>query len=356
MLEWQQELKDPKEFLETFRVELFPDEVYVFTSKGEVKAFLQEATPIDFAYSIHSHVGNHYVGARANGRMVPLSYHLKNGDTIEIITSNHQRPSKDWLKIVKTPHARTKIRQWLRLDQRDDIIQAGRGVCEREFKRYNLNFAKLSKSGAISKLAEELGFHEVSDLLTAIGYGKIAVSHVIQKCIPPEKFEKQRLLIEEKQRVKKPKGIDALSHVVQVRGLDNVLIHFARCCNPIPGDKITGYITKGRGVTVHVENCPRLLEFDQERRIEVSWTPNREFTRPIKIKIMSQDKQGLLAEISGAITKLNCNIRGAKIATTQDRRGVSVFEVEVKDLPHIENIIHAIRKIKGVIAVGRVKI
>lgn len=356
MLEWQQDLKDPSEFLETVRIDLFPDEVYVFTPKGEVKAFPQEATPIDLAYSVHSDVGHHCVGARANGRMVPLNYHLKNGDTIDIITSVHQKPSKDWLKIVKTSRARTKIRQWLRLEQRNDNIQAGRGMCEREFKRYNLNFTKLYKAGEISKLAEEFSFHDIPDFFAAIGYGKVSVSQLIQKFISPEKFEKQRSLIQEKQKEKRKKKSDTPSSGIQVRGLDHVLINFARCCNPIPGEKIMGYITKGRGVTIHVDGCPRLSEFDSERKIEVNWTVNQELTRPVKIKILSHDKPGLLAEISGAIAKLNCNIKGANVATTQDHRGISIFEVEVKDLSQIENIIRTVQKIKGVITVSRLKI
>ncbi|MBW1679781.1 MAG: bifunctional (p)ppGpp synthetase/guanosine-3',5'-bis(diphosphate) 3'-pyrophosphohydrolase, partial [Deltaproteobacteria bacterium] len=256
MLEWQQELRDPGEFLETFRIDLFPDEVYVFTPRGEVKAFPQGATPIDFAYSIHTDVGHQCVGARANSRMVPLNYQLRNGDTIEIITSNQQKPSKDWLKIVS--RARTKIRQWIRLEQRDDNILAGRESCEREFKKHNLNFTRLYKSGKISKVTEEFGFHDVQDLLAAIGPGKISISQIIQKFIPPEKLEKQPKSIQEKQKAEKRLKSNDYSRGIQVKGIDNILINFARCCNPLPGDKIVGYITKGRGVTIHIDGCPRL--------------------------------------------------------------------------------------------------
>jgi len=355
MLEWQQELRDPREFLETFRIDLYPDAVYVFTPKGEVKSFPQGATPIDFAYSVHSDVGHQCVGARANGRMVPLHYHLRNGDTIEIITSKNQKPSKDWLKTVKTSRARTKIRQWMRLDQRNDNIQSGREACEREFKRYNLNFAKLYKSGKISQITEEFGVHSVQDLLTSVGYGKISVSQIVQKFVPPEKLDSKLPLIQKKQAPERKPKSKAYPSGITVRGLDHILINFAKCCNPLPGDHIVGYITKGRGITVHSGGCPRLLDTDQEKRIEVSWNPDEVLTRPAKIKVLCHDKPGLLSELTGAIARLKSNIKGARVMTTTDNRGVSIFEVEVKDFSHLENIIRAIRKIKGVIEVNRVK-
>ncbi len=208
MLEWQQDLRDPKEFLEMFRIDLYPDEVYVFTPRGEVKAFPRGATPIDFAYSIHTDVGHQCVGARANGRMVPLDYRLRNGDTIEIITSKNQRPSKDWLEIVKTSRARTKIRQWIRLEQKNYDFIAGKEACEREFKKHNLNFNKLHKSGKITQVSEELGFHNVQDLIAAIGHGKVSVNKVVQRLIPPEKLESGLKHIQ-----KKPKTRKKLKHI-----------------------------------------------------------------------------------------------------------------------------------------------
>jgi len=353
MLEWQQELKDPREFLEVFRIDLFPQEVYVFTPRGEVKSFPKGATPIDFAYSIHTNVGHQCVGARANGRMVPLTYELKNGDTIEIITSKTQKPSKDWLKIVKTSRARTKIRQWIRSSQREDDIQTGRETCEREFKRHNLNFSHLLKSGKIGKAAEEFGFNNVSELFIAIAQGKIQVSSVIQKLIPPEEIEKKYKPFPEKNE-KKAKPTD-YSSVVQVKGLDQIWVNFAKCCNPLPDDKIVGYITKGKGVTIHLSDCPRLLETNPQRRIEVNWNSNQELTGIAKIKVFSADKPGLLAEISGTITKLKSNIKGAKVITTGSHQGVSTFELEVKNLSHLESIMQNIKKIKGVIEVERIK-
>ena len=350
MLEWQQELKDPREFLETFRIDLFPQEVYVFTPHGDVRSFPKGATPIDFAYAIHTNVGHQCIGARANGRMVPLAYEMKNGDTIEIITSKNQKPGKDWIKIVKTPHARTKIRQWIRLTEREDDIQTGREACEREFKRYHLNFTHLLKSGKIGKVMEEIGFTNVQDLLIAIGLGKIQSSTVIQKLMPPGELEKKQKILSKKAESKPTDSTGG----VHVKGIDHVWVNFAKCCSPLPGDKIIGYITKGRGVTIHLDGCPRLLETSKERRVEVDWNRSKELRRSVKIKVISKDKPGLLSELSGTITKLKSNIRKATVITTGAQQGVSTFELEVKDLSHLEGIINHIKKIKGVIEVSRI--
>lgn len=357
MLEWQQELRDPREFLETFRTDLFPDEVYVFTPKGEVKAFPQGATPIDFAYGIHTTIGHQCIGARANGRMVPLTYQLKNGDTLEIVTSKTQRPSKDWLSIAKTPRAKTKIRQWLRSEQRiDSIIQAGRDSCEREFKRHNLNFTRLCKAGKVAKVLDMFGVGTLQELLSGVGQGKISVTQLAQKFIAQAK-EGATLGIEREARpeVRKKKPADD-SNAVQVKGLSQILVSFAKCCNPLPGDNIVGYITKGRGVSVHAKACPRLLETDQERRVEVTWNMAHEVSRIVKIKVVSHDQPGLLAEMSAAISKEKSNIRRATVVTTEDHQGISIFEVEVKSVDHIETILKALKEIKGVYEAHRIKI
>ncbi|MBN2468559.1 MAG: bifunctional (p)ppGpp synthetase/guanosine-3',5'-bis(diphosphate) 3'-pyrophosphohydrolase [Deltaproteobacteria bacterium] len=354
ILEWQQDLKDPREFMETFRTDLFPEEVYVFTPKGEVKAFPRGATPIDFAYSIHTDVGNRCVGARVNSRMVPIDYEFSNGDTIEIITANHQRPRKDWLKIVKTSRSRTKIRQWLRLEERNINIQQGKDACQRAFKKYNLNFMKVFKSGEFAKVAESLGFHESQDLLASIGYGKVSVNQLFLKLVPQEKLKQHDLKNKLQSTVKKT-ATKAPTRQIRVKGLDDIWTNFAKCCNPLPGDSITGYITKGKGVSIHVAGCPRLLDTDPERQVPAEWTTDTDSTYPIKIKVISEDKPGLLAEITGAISRQDSNIRGATISTKQHQRGVSVFEVEVKNVTHMENIIRAIQNIKGITRVLRVR-
>ena len=356
MLEWQQDLKDPAEFLETFRINLYPDEVYVFTPRGDVKAFPQGATPIDFAYGIHTDVGNKCSGARANGRMVPLTYQLRNGDTIEIITSHHQKPRKDWLKTVKTSRAKTKIRQYFRMEQRQEDIEAGREACQKELRKYGVDFARLLKSGEFDKLAKEYSFQDVQDLLAAVGYGHITVNQIVLKFVPVEKLEKQQRPLPHRQHQKK-EGIGRTSSSgVQVKGLDNVLVNFAKCCNPLPGEDILGYITKGRGVTVHSMECARLLETDPERRVEVAWKSSDDVTRPAKIKVVCQDRPGLLAKVSGAISRQHANIRGAHIAPSDRHRSVSIFEVEVTNAEHLENIIRALSKIKGVSEVSRLRI
>lgn len=355
MLEWQQDLKDPAEFLEAFRINLYPDEVYVFTPRGDVKAFPQGATPIDFAYSIHTDVGHKCAGARANGRMVPLNYQLRNGDTIEIITSHHQKPRNDWLNIIKTSRARTKIRQSIRLEQRNERINSGREACQRELKKYGVDLAKLLKASEIDALAGELGFQDVQDLFAAIGYGQVSVNQIIQKFVPPEKLEKYSKRTFKRQLKKERKG-DTSSSGVQVKGLDDVLINFAKCCNPLPGDYIVGYITKGRGVTVHGEACARLLETDPERRVEVNWKTSAVLTRPVRIKVLCHDRPGLLAKVSGAISRQHANIRGAHVSPAERQRSISIFEVEVANAGHLEDIIRALQKIKGVAEVSRVRV
>ncbi len=356
MLEWQQDLKDPAEFLETFRIDLYADEVYVFTPRGDVKALPQGATPLDFAYSIHTDVGNKCTGARANGRMVSLNYQLRNGDTIEIITSNRQKPRKDWLTIVKTSRARTKIRQYIRSEQRNENIEAGKDLCQRELKKLGVDFTRLLKTDEIESAAKELGFHDPQDLFAAVGYGHVSINQILQRFVPPEKLEKHQRRLQKRQRLRKEKKVDTTSNLVQVRGLDNVLVNFAKCCSPLPGDGIVGYITKGRGVTVHSEACARLQEHDPERKVEVDWSPHDQVTRPVKIKVLCQDRPGLLAKVSGAISRQNANIRGAQVATNQRQRSVSIFEVEVNNATHLENIIRALENIKGVTEVSRMRV
>jgi GTP pyrophosphokinase len=243
----------------------------------------------------------------------------------------------------------------MRLEQRNDNIHSGRETCEREFKRYNLNFTKLHKSGKIGQVAEEFGVHSVQELLASVGFGKISVSQIVQKLVPPEKLESKLRLLQKKQKTEKKPKSKTYPSGIKVKGLDHILVNFAKCCNPLPGDKIVGYITKGRGVTVHAGGCPRLSDTDKEKHVEVSWNLDQELTRPVKVKVLCHDKPGLLSELAGAIARLKSNIKGAQVATTKDNRAVSIFEVEVKNFSHLEDIIRTIRKIKGVIEVHRVR-
>ena len=353
LLEWQQDLRDPREFLETVKIDLFPDEVYVFTPKGDVKQFPIGSTPVDFAYSIHTQVGQQCVGAKVNGKIVPLRYQLKNGDIIEIVTAPGHQPSKDWLKFVKTSRARTKIRQWIKAEARERSVDLGKEMCEREFKKYHLDFGKLLKSEDMKKIATDLSFQSIEDLMAEVGYGNISSTQIIGKLIPPEKLEKEK---KEESRLKRlaqklrrePSGI-------QVRGIQDMMVRFAKCCNPLPGDAITGYITRGRGVTVHTTDCPNILGSDPQRVIAVSWNLQEKAIHTVRARVTCNDRKGLLAEISSALASSEVNIVRADIATTEDKKAICNFELEVHDLKHLQNAFRALTKLKSVLKVERLR-
>lgn len=357
LLEWQQDLKDNREFIESVKVDLFPNEVYIFTPKGEVKQFPIGSTPIDFAYSIHSNVGNHCVGAKVNSKIVPLRYELRSGDTIEILTSPNQKPSKDWLKLVKTSRAKAKIRQWFTVEERAKSITLGKEILEKELQKYDLQQAKLIKSGDLAKVANEFSYQGVEDLIAAVGYGKVTANQIIGKILPQEKLEQQKEELEEgrfKHLIQKitraPK--DALL----IKGIDNVMVRYAGCCNPVPGDKVVGFITRGRGVTIHTADCQNVLDDDPHRKVEVEWDSTKEYSYPVRIRIYSEDKKGLLAEISKSISSNEANIKNAMVDTTEDKSAVSTFEVEIRDLNHLNKVIRALGKIKGVHQVERMRV
>ncbi len=355
LLEWQQELQDSREFMDSVKVELFPEEVYVFTPKGDVKSFPKGSTPIDFAYSVHSDVGHRCVGAKVNGRLVPLKHELKNGDIVEVITSPHQTPSKDWLKIVRSSRARNRIRVWIKTEERKRSITLGREICEKELRRYSLNFAKLSKSGDIKHAAAEFGLNSEEDLMAAIGYGKHSAAQLAGKLSPGGKIdpntEKPQSRVEK--IINKIKGKP--SSAIQIGGVDDVMVRFGKCCNPLPGDEIVGFITRGRGVTVHSFDCPLALGSDPERRVEIVWSRDKKSALPVKIRVACHDQKGILANISQAITNCEANIISAHIQSTVDRMGVNIFEVEVNDLDHLRKVMNAIMKTAGVTQVERLR-
>ncbi|MBI4620186.1 MAG: bifunctional (p)ppGpp synthetase/guanosine-3',5'-bis(diphosphate) 3'-pyrophosphohydrolase [Desulfobacterales bacterium] len=354
LLEWQQDMKDPGEFLESVRVDLFPEEVYVFTPKGEVKEFPRGATPLDFAYSIHTDVGHKCSGAKVNGKIVPLKYELKNGDTLEIITSSNQHPSIDWLKIVKTSRAKAKIRHWVKTNQREQSISLGLEICEKEFKKYKLNFSKHTKTGELKVIAEEFGLHDVDDLLAEVGYGKLSVKQIIHRIIPKERLDTEFTEEAILQKVAKKAGKKD-GGGVKIRGVEDIMVRFGKCCNPLPGDDIIGYITRGRGVTVHLSNCPTILHNVSERTIDVEWDIEDKSMHLVRIRVVCVDKKGLLAAMSSSIALSEANIINAQIHTTQEKKAVSIFEVEVSDLKHLQNIINSMQNIKGVINVERLR-
>jgi len=355
LLEWQQDLQDSKEFMDSVKVELFTEEVYVFTPKGDVKGYPKGSTPIDFAYSVHTDIGHRCVGAKVNGKLVPLKYELKNGDIVEVITSPHHTPSKDWLKIVKSSRARNKIRAWIKVEERKRSIVLGREICEKDFRRYSLNLQKIQKSGEFKKIAAEFGYAADEDLLAAVGYGKISSNQIVAKLLPEEKLKERAEYKESRLEsvINKLKGKS--SSAVEIGGLDDVLVRFGKCCNPVPGDEIIGFITRGKGVTVHTSDCQFAQESDPERRVDVAWSRGKTSVLPVKIRVLCHDVKGILATITLAITNCEANIASAQIQSTIDQRGENIFEVNVTDLSHLQKVMNSLMKIKGVIKVERIK-
>jgi GTP pyrophosphokinase len=352
LIENQENFSNPGEFLENVRIDLFPDEVYVFTPRGEVKSLPKGATPLDFAYLIHTEVGNQCVGAKVNGRMAPLQYELKTGDVVEIVTSKSAHPSKDWLKFVKTVKARSKIRQWIKIQEKDRSLTLGREMCEKAFRKDRLNFNTLSKSEEMQKVVEDFGFKTADDLIANVGYGKITPLQLVRKFeAKPDSDESQKSIFNKligRVRKRKPKG------GVVVKGVDDILIRFGKCCQPVPGDPIIGYITRGYGVTVHRTSCVNALKLNPERQIDVEWNQEIVETYPVKIMIRSYDRVGLLADVVGNISKNNANIISAKTETRQDKMVVSFFTIDVEDTEHLNRILAAIKKVKHVFAAQRI--
>jgi GTP pyrophosphokinase len=353
LLESQKEMNDPKEFLDTVRLDLFPDEVYVFTPKGDVKALPDGSSPIDFAYSVHTDVGHHCVGAKVNGKLVPLRYTLRQGDIVEVITSPSQHPSRDWLKIVKSTRSRSKINQWLKVEERTRSLALGRELFEREAKKYRLSPAALLGSDEMKRLLTELGFPSADDLLASVGYGKTSVQQVLGK-LAPAVVREPEVAPEAKKLPKRSEG------AVRLRGVDDLLVRFAKCCSPVPGDGIVGFITRGRGLTVHARDCLTVAKnvLDKERLVAVEWEEDEPGStkRPVRIAVyIGRDRPGLLAEITGAISLRHGNITKAEVTVTEDRRGLNHFVVEVNDLRQLQEIMQAIREVKDVINVERVR-
>jgi GTP diphosphokinase / guanosine-3',5'-bis(diphosphate) 3'-diphosphatase len=357
LIETQNDTKDPREFLDSVRVDLFPDEVYVFTPKGDVKALPDGATPIDFAFAVHTKVGEHCVGAKVNGKLVPLRTALRQGDIVEIVTSPNQHPSRDWLKFVKSTRARTKINQWLKIEERARSIELGRELFDREAKKYRLNPAALLTGEEMQRAASDLGYPTADDVLAAIGYGKASVHQLLNKLAPGA-----TLTTVERPRAPSTGTQPKTDQGVRIRGVEDLLVRFAKCCNPLPGDQIVGFITRGRGLTVHARDCLTVAKsvLDRERLINVEWDeetpPPESAKRPVRIAVyIGNDRPGLLSEITGAIGSKNGNITKAEVTVTDDRRGINNFVVEVADLSQLQDIMTAIRDVPDVINVERVR-
>jgi GTP diphosphokinase / guanosine-3',5'-bis(diphosphate) 3'-diphosphatase len=360
LLEWQRDLTDPKEFLDTVKVDLFADEVFVFTPKGDVKSLPRGATPVDFAYTVHSEVGQHTVGAKVNGKIVPLRYKLKNGDTIEILTSPTAHPSKDWLTFVKTSRAQTRIRGFIRQEERKRSLEIGRDVAERELRRYGVSLAKLEKSGDLDKAAQALGYKRGDDLIVALGYGKLSPTQVLEQVLPPEKLAQPpaesepgpaaRLTELFRKVARRP-----VTGGVRISGIDDILVRYGKCCDPVPGDDIVGFITRGRGVTVHTRGCDKALTLDPLRRVDVSWDARAaDVKRPVSIRVVTDDRPGVLAQISKTISEAGMNISQATCRTTDVGRAVNTFEMAISDLTQLRGVMRGIERLEGVVSVERV--
>lgn len=353
LLEWQRDLPDAKEFMETVKGDLFPDVVYVFTPRGDVKELPTGSTPVDFAYSIHTDIGHQCVGAKVNGKIVPLKYQLQNGDRVEVITQPGHTPSRDWLKFVKTSKARTRIKAWLKAEERRRSIVLGRDLLEKDLRKHDINPTKVFKSDDLIKIAQEMSHNTVDDLLAAIGYGKVS-AHLIANKFAPERAHPEQI---PKKAQRKQETVHSAAGGVKISGMDNMLIHLSKCCNPVPGDKVVGFITRGRGVSIHTADCPNVAElsFDKERLVEVSWSDSAVASHPVKITVRTVDKPGMLGSVSSAISANDANITHAEAITGDDRQATLNFTIDIKDVDHLNRIIKSIQSQSGVLEVRRVK-
>ncbi len=357
LLDIQKEVRDPGEFIQNLKVELYPDDVYAFTPKGLVKSFPRGATVIDFAYSIHTDVGHRCVGARINGKMVPLRSLLKNGDIVEVVTQNGHQPSRDWLNFVVTSHARYEIKHWIRREEKARSIELGRKVFDKEARRFDLNPKLLVESAEFAAALSEFGAQKPDDLFAAIGYGKLQPRQVFVKIVPDDKL-----------REKPPDGpvtsvvrrvLGSGEEKIKVRGFDDLMVFRARCCNPIRGEKIVGYITRGKGVSVHSATCPNVVNllYDPERRIEVEWDKSTGVDTAarytVKLSMEVEDRKGLLAAVSARIADLNTNIKNMEARTDEGRHARLDMTVEISDLKHLEKVIKSLKGVEGVLGVER---
>lgn len=365
LMEWQRDLKDAKEFMEALRIDLFTDEVFVFTPKGEVIDLPNGSTPIDFAYKIHSGVGNACVGAKINGKIVPLEYKLKNGDIVEILTSsNSPGPSRDWLKIVKSSSARNRIRQWFKKEKREENIEKGKDILEKEMRRQGLNISELMRTDTVDKVLKKFGFQAVDDLYATVGYGGLTTHQVLNRFkdeLKKQKAseEKRTEAIQQTQEPQVRKGEVDQQTGILVKGIPNIMVRFAKCCNPVPGDEIVGYITKGRGVSVHRVDCPNARDQldDSNRLIEVEWhnqeTKNVSYMADLQIK--AYDRSGLLSDVTTILTELKVPVKAVNARANKDNTAVINVTLSINDTRQLTQVIKKIKAVESVSEVYRMK-
>lgn len=355
LLEWQKETKDLDDFMETLRIDLFEDEVFVFTPKGDVKTLPKGSTPVDFAYSIHTDIGNRIVGAKVNGRIVPIDYQLNNGEFVEILTSKTARPSRDWLNFVKTSRARSKIRAWIKEQNRESMMLKGREILEKAAAKYEFVLSDYLKEPNIQEVANRYGFTSFDDLLANIGYGKVTANQVLSRLVGEQEWRKKQQELRRKKQAKKSAGKASTNLGIGVKGIDNPLVRMARCCNPVPGDPIVGYITRGRGVSVHRTDCPniRQLADDAERQIAVYWTNEGAGAYPVDLEVHAIDRKQLLANIVDAVSETGTNIDAINARTARNHMAVINLTVTIHDVGHMDRVIDVISGVQGVVHVYR---
>lgn len=360
LLEWQRDLKDPKDFMETLKIDFFTDEVFIFTPRGDVINLPEGSTPIDFAYRVHTDIGNSCVGAKINGRIVPLNYQLKNGNIVEIITSvSSGGPSRDWLKIVKSTQAKSKIRQWFKLKDKDSNAIKGKELLEKELKRQGYKANEILRDEWLKSIADKLSINTIEDLYASIGYGNVRINQVITKLKDfyteyyKTHHEEEFLKEQTKKQQEKKKGRG--SQGVTIKGVDNIKVRFAKCCNPVPGDDIVGYVTMGRGVSVHRADCPNVKNSkENDRFLEVEWDVEKKASYSAEIQIRAIDRFGLLAEIALRMNEEGLSVISLNARTNRDRVVLVNMVLEIHDIDQLEGVINKIKKIRNVIDVYRV--
>ena len=361
-LEWQKDMQDPDEFLKTLKTELFEDEVYVFTPKGEIKTLPRDATPIDFAYTIHAEVGHRMIGCKINSKMMPIVTPLKSGDIVEIITSDTAKgPSRDWLKIVKSSSAKTRIQQWFKKTEREDNIEKGKEILEKEIKKIGMTHTELMKPEWVQIVLNRYNYNTVEDMYANIGFGGISQNKIITRLLEEYKKEHEEEIIEEKIQelvTEKARKKKASNSGVIVKGIDNCLVKFSKCCNPVPGDDIIGYITKGRGVSIHRKDCTNINDLlsEEERIIEVEWYSEKAMgSYNVDIEVLANDRTGLLSDVVKEITNQKINIMGVNTRTSKDRIATIDVTLEVQDIEQLNQVVKQIRKVDSVYEVTRRK-
>jgi guanosine-3',5'-bis(diphosphate) 3'-pyrophosphohydrolase len=357
LVESQKELTDPREFMNSLRINLYPEEIYTFTPKGLVEFFILGSTPLDFAYRIHSEIGDHCMGAKVNGKLVPLNTKLNNGDVVEILTSPKIKPSRDWLAIVKTSRAKEKIRNWLRKHETEQSLDLGRQILEKELHRHHKTLKKIINEDSLLKAATSLHFNDVNTLISSVGYGKTSAQEVMNILFPTKAAGKKETAAEGLGKMVRRVFHRAEKKVqVKVKGMDGLLIYLAKCCNPIPGERIFGYITRGKGISVHSEFCSNveILKSDPERIIEVAWETDLDAAHPVKLSLYIEDRQGILAKIVNYISDNNTNIINIEAQTSKGDKGYVNIMLQIKDINHLDRIISDLKTIDGILEVERV--